>query len=707
MKRILSFVLAFILFIYPFVDIANAEDKPDYEPELVITSTEIPTALAGEDLTLAFKIKNAGVVPVRNVTVTPEFLGDANPFLVGGFDQSYNIEGLNSTPKEVKMKFGVSNSAVEGTYPVKLNFNYKYSNNSNGEFSKTINIRVVNNNKTAQLFVTDASTTPDILSAGSSAKLNINFKNQGNIVAKDVIVTLEGLNSNEGFYIEKGSDKQSIDRINGNSSSYVNYNIKASRGISPGGHELVVKFKYKSGTESIEDSQKIYLNIGAKDGKNSNINIENISFPNGPISPGGNYRIRFNLRNKGLLNAKNIIVKVESGDGAIVPTSQSVVKIDRLGTGKGQVMNFAFTPTPDAVTRNYPINIIVEYEDEGNKNSENKYVVNQYAGIYAYNPPKKEAKPTTPKEPAPQHKPKLIIDKYSFEPQLVQAGENFTMKLSFYNTNATKAVKNIKIFLTSDEKTEEDTGGGGNSVFTPVETSNTFYIENIPPKGRVEKSIKMFTVPDAKAKTYTIVANFEYEDGQAKEYTATELIGVPVVQKSRLDIGQINLPDEFYQGEPGSVNMEFYNTGKVTLYNLMVRLEGNFSKENASLFVGNFEPGASETFDGTIIPTDLGPIEGELVFTYEDSTGQVIENRQPFSSTVVEGMMMDEGMGEEMPEEAKTPIWKKLLIGAGAILLAFGGFKFYKKKKSDKEIADLEDWDEDSSDDKGLDDDEY
>ncbi len=42
-------------------------------------------------------------------------------------------------------------------------------------------------------------------------------------------------------------------------------------------------------------------------------------------------------------------------------------------------------------------------------------------------------------------------------------------------------------------------------------------------------------MPDAQAKTYTITANFEYEDSKGEEYTATELIGgVPVIQQSNL-----------------------------------------------------------------------------------------------------------------------------------------------------------------------------
>lgn len=716
MKRSISLILIFTLLLPLSINFVYADDEDEIKqlmPELYIESTQIPTANAGSDLVFSFKLKNSGRVSAKNIIITPEFSGENNPFILEGYNQTYNIESLNPNgSKEVKMTFGVSSTAIEGSYPVKLNFKYKNGFNISGEYSQNVNIRVVNLNKGPQLFISNIKTNPETLSPGSSAKLNINFDNKGNLAANDITITLDGL-SNESFFLENGSNKEYVARINGKSSSYVNFNIKSNKNILPGGHELTVNFKYKSGNEIVEDSQKIYLNIGGKDGKNSNVNIENISFPTAQIRPGNSFVVRFNLKNTGLLDAKNLIIKAESTDEGVVPTSQNIRKLDRLAPGQSQQMVFAFTPTEAATTRNYPISISVEYEDELNENSENKYKLNQYAGIYVYNPPKKEKTDDGKKEDKPQAKPKLIIDKYSFQPQLVQAGENFTMNLSFYNTNAKKAVKNIKIFLTSDEKTEEDSGGGGSSVFTPVDTSNTFYIENIPPKGRVDKTIKMFTVPDAKAKTYTIVANFEYEDAEAKEYTATELIGVPVVQKSKLDIGQLNLPPEAYAFEPNPVNIEFYNTGKVTLYNLMVRLEGNFQKENATLFVGNFEMGSSEVFDATIIPNEPGEIEGEIVFSYEDSTGDTVEHREPFSLTVMEGNPMEEGM-EEFPEE--PPSNKKwIIVGSILAVIVVGliGFKIYKKKKSKKEFDDLYDWDENldmdkilEEDDKGKDKDE-
>jgi hypothetical protein len=53
----------------------------------------------------------------------------------------------------------------------------------------------------------------------------------------------------------------------------------------------------------------------------------------------------------------------------------------------------------------------------------------------------------------------------------------------------------------------------------------------------------MFTVPDASRQRHILLtANFEYEDSksEANPFTATELIGVPVVQQSKLDAGEVN-----------------------------------------------------------------------------------------------------------------------------------------------------------------------
>lgn len=218
------------------------------------------------------------------------------------------------------------------------------------------------------------------------------------------------------------------------------------------------------------------------------------------------------------------------------------------------------------------------------------------------------------------------------------------MNVSFLNTNKSKAVQNIKVFLTVDEVTEKS-----GSVFTPVNSSNTFYIDHIAPKGRVEKNIVMYTVPDASPKTYTIRVNLEYEDSDGNQYNPVEYIGIPVVQQSKLETADINLPAEAFVGEMVPISFELYNMGKVTLSNLMIKMEGNFQTEDANYFIGNFDAGNTEYYETMITPTEPGLLEGNIILSYEDSNGETVEIIKDFSLNVME-MPAD-----EFPPEGLNP----------------------------------------------------
>ncbi len=74
------------------------------------------------------------------------------------------------------------------------------------------------------------------------------------------------------------------------------------------------------------------------------------------------------------------------------------------------------------------------------------------------------------------------------------------------------------------EETSSENEKSGN-VFTPVDSSNTFYYDSIAPKGTVSKTMTLYTVPSAQPKTYTLTVNFEYEDESGNEYTCNRAFG--------------------------------------------------------------------------------------------------------------------------------------------------------------------------------------
>lgn len=271
------------------------------------------------------------------------------------------------------------------------------------------------------------------------------------------------------------------------------------------------------------------------------------------------------------------------------------------------------------------------------------------------------------------NKPKLIISTYEFSKKPITAGEEFEMSLTFFNTNKTKKVTNIKIFLTSDDVQAPEgqgTASSGGNVFTPVASSNTFYIDEIAPKSYVTKSIKLAADATAAAKNYTMVANFEYEDTQGNEFTAKELIGIPVTQASRLTTSSVRTEDVAFQGQPTSVGIDFYNTGKVTLYNLFVSFEGDLKTDGTGeYFVGNFQSGSQDSYEVTVFPEAPGTAKGKIVFNYEDAAGNPKREEKEIELAVEEMVIPDEDEMGEMPDMMEKPFYAKPLFYIGLPLI--------------------------------------
>ena len=216
-------------------------------------------------------------------------------------------------------------------------------------------------------------------------------------------------------------------------------------------------------------------------------------------------------------------------------------------------------------------------------------------------------------------------------------------------------MQNIKIFLTSDEVSSRKVSKPvPAAVYLPGRLFQHFLYRLYRSQGDSFQDYYFKCRRDGCSENYTMVANFEYEDGEGNEFTAKELIGIPVIQKSRLTTSEVLLPDMMFAFEPSSVGIDFYNTGKVTLYNMFVNVEGNFKTDSQTqYFVGNFTSGSQDHYEATLFAEESGTLEGKIVFTYEDAAGNPQREEKEFNIPVEEPMMPPEGEmgidGEMMP----------------------------------------------------------
>lgn len=596
---------------------------------------------------------------------------------------------------DVELRVRIPQSAEAGTYKVSVTGKARI----NGETVKVygeayVRVNGGSQNK-AQLKINRVDVLPEAnIVPGSYVALGYEIENISDVLAKNIDLNIS-LPAEAGLSVRGGTTTQKVKAIEPGKKTYVYYEMNVGKTAKFGSYEIKTSLSYESefNKETIKEETSAFINIGGDASQNSQLIIQDLKFPAATLGVNKTFDVSFKIRNQGQSVAKSIRASAKSDDpSGVVSRTVSDILVRDLAPGEEETVSYKFFTTKGGSTKNYPINIKIEYLDDFTDSKEPK-TVEQIVGVFLNNPENigdgKDAKKSTPK---------LIIDRYEFTPKLPLAGNEFEMNLSFYNTNAKKAVKNIKIDLTSQDTTDNNSNTSGSSVFTPVDSSNTFYIGRIAPNGKVEKTIKMFVVPDATAKTYTITANFEYEDDENNEYKSSENIGVPVYQESKLDIDPINYQTNAFVGDNIPITANFYNTGKVTLYNFKVTLTSdNATINNGTYYIGNFNSGGQDIYEGSIMPNEPGEIKAQLKFTYEDSTGEVKEQTEDINITVDEAPPMDPDLGPDgmpMPDgnmAVDVPWYKNPLfyIPTALVLLGAIAFVIFKKIKNKNKEKDL------------------
>ena len=291
--------------------------------------------------------------------------------------------------------------------------------------------------------------------------------------------------------------------------------------------------------------------------------------------------------------------------------------------------------------------------------------------------------------------PKVIIQRYNVDPSKVLAGNYVTLNLFVENTN-NLAVNNVSIQL--DVPTETSSSGGtvsSGTVFSPVDSSNTFYIDRIDGKQTALKTISMYVDPNATAKTYVVPVNIKYESTDGTKYESSDNVNIPVTQESKIEIISSNIPTMGNVGEPINVSMEFVNVGKVNLTNFKVRMEGDIpGKEENVFYLGTFNASESNEYSATIIPEEEGVLSGSVAMSYIDADNQEVSMEIPFSIEI--GPAIDYGDMTEPMEPIPEPglldklkqHWLPIVLGIVIVVQAIILICIKRKAKAEEELID-------------------
>lgn len=659
-------------------------DTSKYKPTFQVDLSSYNVVEAGKSNTIQLSIKNtSSLYEARNIVYVPVYDKDS-PFVSSKAVSSMPISRLDkSSTTNASISVEVDKFAAEGTYP--FTFKLSYTNPWNTEYPAetfTIYLKITNPQTNANLEINFKDGKSVSAAAGSTFAVPLSIWNRGSFTAKNVKVTLTGL-SQDTFTLSSGTGRYDFTRIYGNEAYDMNFTVRASSSLKSGSYPLTFSIEYTDEKgNKVTDEQQVWIPVAGNEDKVSQIELVEITPSQTNVKPGDSFSVTVKVKNSGDFEARQIKVSAD-GTTALMPVSQNLQIISSLKKDETKTLVFRFQPQPDAARGSVPITIKVESVEAGNNTS-----IAQAISVFI------DSTNDGGKPEAGKNVPKIIVKSYASTPTLVQAGDKFTLDLTFLNTHASKTIRNIKGNFIVTESSNE-TG----NVFSPVDCSNTFYIDEIGPKGTYDWSLTLYTIPDAKSKTYTVTISFEYEDTEGNPYKADELIGIPVYQPSRFETSEIYVPSESMMGQPNYVGFEMYNMGKTTIYNVRLTIEadeGSFNAEPKSNYFGNFESGYREYFEFMLTPMMPGQAKGRIIFQYETASGEQQEMIKEISMNVMEmpvfddmpvdGFPMDPGV-DQAPKGFFQSVWFYIILGVvvvGVVVLVIVLVK--RKRKKDKEF---------------------
>jgi len=651
-----------------------------YKPSLQASVAENASVTAGQYSGLNITLKNiSGAATAKNITFTPVY-ETGSPFIHVTVNGTSIREIRPRGVDVIKLSVNTDKFVKPGYYPFKFQLTFTNAWGQDFTSEHTLYINVVNNKQDARLIVRTSSADNVTAEAGKSFSVPVYVVNAGNYFAKDITITVKGL-SQDTFMLSSGSSRFSFDQISGGSHQKFTLNLLAAKGLKTASYPLSFKVEYTTESgEKVSEEQEIWIPVtGSGDAVNA-LEILNVGTSMSTVTPSDIFDVSVTIKNNGNTQTEQIKVSADGTD-ALLPVTQNLFIVSKLGPNESRTLNFRFQPSPDAKRGSVPIVIKVESVDGSGNNA----MISQAVSVFV----DAEGGESDPNK----NVPKIIVESYAYEPRQVKAGEQFTLHMSFQNTHSSKTIRNIKGSFNVEEKSNE-TG----NVFTPVDSSNTFFIDEIRPKGTYDWTLNLYTIPDAQSKTYTVILSFAYEDEQGNPYTEQEIIGIPVYQPSRFEMSEFMLPSEAYMGDPIYLNFSIYNMGKTDLYNVKMYVEGDFAADPMSTYFGNFTPGYSEWCEINLIPMQPGMGKGKIVVEYETTSGELMTYEKEFALNVLEapsfdpgfpvdgGFPMEPGMEEGESGGFIGSVWFFVIIGVVVVGVVVTVILVVRKRRKNKEI---------------------
>lgn len=431
--------------------------------------------------------------------------------------------------------------------------------------------------------------------------------------------------------------------------------------------------------------------------------------------------LKLNVENQGSVDAKNVKVTPIIENAANWPFEidqmNNEVLVGDIPAGQsveGAAKWEGLKVRSDVESKSYRLDFLISWDD-----GEKPYQANKY--VYVKTTAKPAPKPAPEPEPSPQPDPgdggsydggisnndpvvagggesgnasvpRVIVTGFSTDPGSVNAGGDFKLIVHLKNTSSKTAVSNMLFDLQAPSSGTEAAAEA--PAFLPSSGSSSIYLDSIPAGGTRDISIDLNARADLVQKPYSIAMSMRYEDNNAIQYESSSSLAIPVKQSARFEFSDLEIaPEAVAVGEEANITCSLYNTGRIKLYNVKVKFQGE-GIDSKEVFLGNVDSGATGSIDGIVTATQesAGDQKFKMVVTYEDESGKVSTTEKEFTMQITpEQLPVDMSQMTDVPAEKGLPVIPIIigLIVVAAVVVTVFMIRRKKKKIESVEEEDL------------------
>lgn len=424
----------------------------------------------------------------------------------------------------------------------------------------------------------------------------------------------------------------------------------------------------------------------------------------GQSTPVGRYpqvcNFSINLRNNSAGNVYNIKASiVPDADTNKFPFEINDINYDRMfekiGIDETVSLDYSFAVREKAYSGYYLVPLKIYYSNNSTGEELKEFETSFY--VHIFNKDREDELGDFNEND--REKARIIVDGFTTDPATIIAGDEFELVLNMKNASNSISATNMLLSMESEKVSDS-------AVFMTESGSSSIAMDALKPGETKEVRVRLLSKPGVDQRSYGLTIKAKFDSPEFKNAEESIVIDIPVRQIARLNTGTFEImPSSVNVGEESNVMFPINNTGKVILYNVMVRFEAD-SIQPVETYVGNIKPGETGNVDCMVVgaaPTaDDGNVK--VIISYEDENGVISEEEKSMALFVMEDfsdmddMNMDDFNDIPMEEPGLFDTHPKAFFAAAlAVIAVLAGavVVLVVKERKRKKAAEAELMDED------------